>query len=170
MAVTRSVNKAIAAVQGLAADFAHKINELAQYLRGLVTSQAPDWMDRVRGWTRWILERMRDLCQRLAWAVGCKRSSLANSGEMREAISSATEDALKAVHKAMQLTGNLIHEEDLYGDGLQQAEELYEVLEETAAKILELQYEIKTDDDKEVGEDKNDDEDDEPSPKMMRLS
>ena len=67
MAVTRSVNKAIAAVQGLAADFAHKINELAQYLRGLVTSQAPDWMDRVRGWTRWILERMRDLCQRLAW-------------------------------------------------------------------------------------------------------
>ena len=89
---------------------------------------------------------------------------------MREAISSATEDALKAVHKAMQLTGNLIHDEDLYGDGLQQAEELYEVLEETAAKILELQYEIKTDDDKEVGEDKNDDEDDEPSPKMMRLA
>ena len=140
-------------------DLADKIQELARYLKGLVTSQASDWMDRVRDWARWILEKVRELCQRLAWSAGCKRSSLANSSEMREASASAMEDVLRAVQTAMQLTSNLIHDEDLYGDDLQHTEELYDVLEDAEAKLMELQRLRE--------EERNDDA---PASKKMRFS
>ena len=138
MVVTRSVSKAIAAVQGLIPDF-------------------------------------EKLFRRLTCGAGCKRSLLANSSEMRKAYSSAAVDLLMAVEEARQQTGNLIHDKDLYGDGLQQAEELHEGLEEFATKIVELYCENKNIkiveiENKEVVEDKNDDEDDESSPKMMRLT
>ena len=128
MPFTRSNNKAVAAVQRLAVDLAEKIYELANYL-------ATHCLPYVWEWTRWILEKTRELCQRLAWSVGCKRSSLANSSEMRAASASAMEDVLRAVQTAMQLTGNLIYDEDLCGDALQYAEELYDVLEDAEAKL-----------------------------------
>ena len=163
MPFTRSNNKAVAAVQQLAVDFADKMQELARYLKDLVTSQAADWMERVREWTRWILQKVRELCQRLAWSVGCKRSLLANSSEMRAATASATESVLRAVQKAKLLTGNLIHDEDLngdylYGDDLQHAEKLHDVLEEAEAKLMELQR---------FGEGK--DNEDAPASKKMRF-
>ena len=160
MPFTRSNNKAVAAVQQLAVDFADKMQELARYLKDLVTSQAADWMERVREWTRWILQKVRELCQRLAWSVGCKRSLLANSSEMRAATASATESVLRAVQKAKLLTGNLIHDEDLCGDALQYAEELYDVLEDTAAKLMALQHAL-------PGEGK--DNEDAPASKKMRF-
>ena len=177
MPFTRSDNKAVAAVQRLAKDFADKIYELTDYLKDLVTSQDPDWMGRIREWMRWILEKMREFCQRLTWAVGCKRSSLAKSSEMTEASSSAKEDVLKAVEKATHLTADLIHDEDLYGEDLMHAEELYEALEDMKAKILELKDGNQEEEDsEEPGEEKSDeneggmDDPDAPAPKKMRLT
>ena len=138
--------EAVAAIQQLAVDFADKMQELALYLKGLVTSQASNWMERIREWARWILEKMRELYQRLAWSVlllyypwsvGCNSSF---SSEMRAASASATESVLRAVQKAMLLTVNLIHDEDLYGDDLQHVEKLYDVLEDAEAKLTELQH------------------------------
>ena len=76
MPFTRSNNRAVAAVQQLAVDFVDKMQELARYLKELVTSQASNWMERIREWARWILEKAKELCQRLAWSVRCKRSLL----------------------------------------------------------------------------------------------
>ena len=160
MPFTRSNNKAVVAVQQLAVDFVDKMQDLARYLKELVTSQAADCMERIREWARWILEKAKELCQRLAWSVGCKRSLLANSSEMRAATASATESVLRAVQKAKLLTGNLIHDEDLCGDALQYAEELYDVLEDTAAKLMALQNTL-------PGEGK--DNEDAPASKKMRF-
>ena len=68
MPFTRSNNKAVAAVQRLAVDLADKIYELANYL---ATHCLPPY---VWEWTRWILEKTRELCQRLTCEVGCKMS------------------------------------------------------------------------------------------------
>ena len=160
---TRSNNKAVAAVQRLAADLADKIYELAHYL-------TTHCLHYVWEWTRWILERMRELCQRLSLAVGCKRSSLANSSEMREASSSATEDVLKAVQRAMQLTSILIHDDDLCGDNLLHAEELHDVLEEAVAKLMELQRKMNNEDGSKAEEEENDNGEDAPASKKMRLT
>ena len=114
MPFTRS-NKAIAAIQRLAVDLAGKIYEQAHYLAGpLPHLPYLWWLNKLR----WILEETRELCQ-------------ANSSEMRMASSIATENILRAVLKAMQLTGNLIHNDDLHGlhgNNLQHAEELHDVL------------------------------------------
>ena len=171
MPFTRSDNNAVEAVQRLASDFATKMQELARYLRDLVTSQAADWMERIREWTRWILEKVGELCQRLALSVGCKRSSLPNSSEMRAASAAeVSEIVLRAVQAAKQLTGNLIHDEDLYGDDLKHAEELYDalvdvldaledVLEDAKAKLMEANAQH-------AGEEKNEDA---PATKKMRF-
>ena len=167
MPFTRSNNKAVAAVQRLAVDLADKIYELANYL-------ATHCLPYVWEWTRWILEKTRELCQRLTCEVGCKMSSnQANSSEMRMASSYATENILRAVLKAMQLTGNLIHSDDLHGlhgNNLQHAEELHDVLEEAVAKLMELQRKMKDEDGSVAGEEKNDDGEDAPASKKMRLS
>ena len=175
MPFTRSNNKAIAAVQRLAKDLADKIYELADYLKGLVTSQDPDWMGRIREWMRWILEKMREFCQRMAWAVGCKRSSLADSSEMTEASSSAKGDMLKALDMAKQRATILSYAEDLYGDDFMLGEELYEALEEVKAKVLELKDgNEETDDYEEEAEEEMPNEDDaemnSPAPKKMRFA
>ena len=156
MPFTRSNNKAVAAVQRVAVDLADKVYELANYL-------TTHYLHCVWEWTRWILEKTRELCQRLAWSVGCKRASLANSSEMRAASSYAVENVLRAVQTAMQLTGNLIHDDDLYGGDLQHAEELYDVLENAEAMLMELQRTIQD----EAGEEKKND--DAPASKKMRF-
>ena len=163
MKMSRKMSVRVAAVQQLAVDFVDNMQELAHYLKGLVTSQAANWMERIREWARWILEKVKELCQRLAWSVGCKRSLLANSSEMRAATASATESVLRVVQKAKLLTGNLIHDEDLngdylYGDDLQHAEKLHDVLEDAEAKLMELQR---------FGEGK--DNEDAPASKKMRF-
>ena len=109
------------------------MQELACYLKGLVTSQASNWMERVRQW----VSKVRELCQRLAWSIECMRSSLAR--RMRAETASATESALRAVQKAMLLFNNLIHDEDLYGDDLHFAEKLHDGLEKAEAQLKELQ-------------------------------
>ena len=164
MPFTRSNNKAVAAVQQLAVDLADKIYELAHYL-------TTHCLPYVWEWTRWILEKTRELCQRLTCEVGFKMSFLAaNSSEMRTASSYATENVLRAVQKAMQLTGNLIHEDDLYGNNLQHAEELHDVLEDAVAKLMELQNKMKDEDGSVAGEEKNDNGEDAPASKKMRLT
>ena len=65
-----------------------------------------------------------------------------------------------AVQTAMQLTGNLIHDDDLYGGDLQHAEELYDVLEDAEAKLMALQHTL-------PGEGK--DNEDAPASKKMRF-
>ena len=144
MPFTRSNNRAVAAVQQLAVDLVEKMQELARYLKELVTSQASNWMECIREWARWILEKVRELDQRLFWSVvGCNtrfNMGLANSSEMRAALAATTESVLRAVQKAMLLTGNLIHDEDLYGDDLQHVEKLYDVLEDAEAKLMALQH------------------------------
>ena len=72
--------------------------------------------------------------------------------------------------KAMQLTGNLIHDDDLDGNNLQHAEELHDVLEEAVAKLMELQRKMKDEDGGVAGEEKNDNGEDGPASKKMRLS
>ena len=93
----------------------------------------------------------------------------ANSSEMRMASSYATENVLRSVQKAMQLTGNLIHGDDLCGDNLLHAEELHEVLKE-ASWLMELQRKMENEDDSVAGEEKNDNEEDAPASKKMRLT
>ena len=164
MPFTRSNNKAVAAVQRLAVDLADKIYELANYL-------ATHCLPYVWEWTRWILEKTRELCQRLTCQVKCKMSLIqANSSEMRMASSYATENVLRAVQKALQLTGNLIHDDDLDGNNLQHAEELHDVLEDAVARLMELQRKMKDEDGSVAGEEKNDDGEDAPASKKMRLS
>ena len=153
MPFTRSNNKAVAAVQHLGQEVACTITQLGEYLKGLVTSQDPDWMGRIREWMRWILEKMWEFCHLMAWAVGCTLcseaigddetalfcslgSSLAYSSEMTEASSSAKGDILKALDMAMQRATILSYAEDLYGDDFMLGEELYEVLEDVKAKVL----------------------------------
>ena len=164
MPFTRSNNKAVAAVQRLAMDLADKIYELANYL-------ATHYLPYVWEWTRWILEKTRELCQRLTCEVGCKMSFIRpNSSDMRMASSNATENVLRAVQKAMQLTGNLIHDDDLDGNNLQHAEELHDVLEDAVAKLMELQRKTNDEDGSVAGEEKNDGGEDAPASKKMRLS
>ena len=114
MPFTRSNNRAVAAVQQLAVDFVDKMLELACYLKGLVTSQASNWMERIREWqwARWILEKARELYQRL---------------ELRAASASARDSVLRAVWKARNLIRDL-HGDYLYGNDLQHAEKLHDVL------------------------------------------
>ena len=160
MPFTRSNNKAVAAVQQLAVDFVDKMLELACYLKGLVTSQASNWMERIREWARWILEKARELYQRLAWSVGCKMSSLAHSIELRAASAAARDSVLRAVWKARNLIRDL-HGDYLYGNDLQHAEKLHDVLvvlEDAEAKLMELQR---------FGEGK--DNEDAPASKKMRF-
>ena len=127
MPFTRS-NKTIAAIQRLAVDLADKIYELGHYLAGpLPHLPYLWWLNKLR----WILEETRELCQ-------------ANSSEM----SYATENILRAVLKAMQLTGNLIHNDDLHGlhgNNLQHAEELHDVLKDVVANLMEIQRKMKDD-------------------------
>ena len=152
MPFTRS-NKAIAAIQRLAVDLADKIYELAHYLAGpLPHLPYLWWLNKLR----WILEETRELCQ-------------ANSSEM----SYATENILRAVLKAMQLTGNLIHNDDLHGlhgNNLQHAEELHDVLKDAVANLMEIQRKMKDEDGSVAGEEKSDNGEDAPASKNMRLT
>ena len=111
-------------------------------------------------------------------SVASERSSLANSSEMRAASAAeVSEVVLRAVQAAKQLTGNLIHDEDLYGDDLEHALELYDaledvldalgmpwskadqVLEDAKAKLMEANAQH-------AGEEKNEDA---PASKKMRF-
>ena len=146
----------------MAVDLANKIIELTHYL-------TTHCLPYVWEWTRWILEKTRELCLRLT-CERCKMSFLeANSSEMRMASSYATENVLRSVQKAMQLTGNLIHGDDLCGDNLLHAEELHEVLKE-ASWLMELQRKMENEDDSVAGEEKNDNEEDAPTSMKMRLT
>ena len=78
------------------------MQELACYLKGLVTSQASNWMERIREWARWILEKPI-----APW--------------------DARDSVLRAVWKARNLIHNL-HGDYLYGNDLQHAEKLHDVL------------------------------------------
>ena len=121
---------------------------------------------------------MREFCQRMAWAVGCKRSSLADSSEMTEASSSAKGDISKALDMAKHRATILSHAEDLYGDDFMLGEELYEALEDVKAKLLELKDgNEETDDYEEEAEEEMPNEDDAemprpnfPAPKKMRFA
>ena len=132
MPLTRSV----AAAQRLGQDLADMIHRLGDYLKQVVTSQDPDWMKRIREWIRLILEKMREFYEKMAWAIGCKQSSLANSSELKEASSSAKEDIFKAVEMAMDMAGKRMDRSDelmfLGMDGI------YEDLDAVMAKILAL--------------------------------
>ena len=113
------------------------ITQLGDYVKGLVTSQDPDWMGRIKEWIRWILEKMRELYQRMALAIGCKRSSSGNSIEMTEATSSTKEEILKAVETAKYRATDLMY-------GVRAS--IYEVLEAVKAWILKLRTkEVDTD-------------------------
>lgn len=68
MPFTRSNNKAV--VQRLGQEVASTISRLGDYLTGLVTLEDPDCMGRIKEWNRWILEKMRELYQRMALAIG----------------------------------------------------------------------------------------------------
>ena len=52
MPLTRSYNKAIAAIQSMGQELKDRIIFLADYLKGLVTSEQPDWMNHIREWIR----------------------------------------------------------------------------------------------------------------------
>ena len=113
MPFTGSNYEAFAAVKCLADDIADKIHELAQYLNGspYFLCLPYDWLNNLR----WILQKtLKVLCQ-------------IHSSKMR--MASSTKNVLRAVFKAMQLTGNLIHNDDLHGlhgNNLQHAEELHD--------------------------------------------
>ena len=165
MPFTRSNNKAVATLQRLGQEVAGMIGQLGDYLKGLVTSQDPDWMGRIKGWIRWILEKMREFYQRMVLAIGCKRSSLANSSEIMEASSSAKEEILKAVETAKHWATNLMY-------GVRAS--IYEALEAVKAKIWELTKEEETEEVKEEEADEYDDEDEDsedegPAAKRIRL-
>ena len=130
MPLTRSYNKAIAAIQSMGQELKDRIIFLADYLKGLVTSEQPDWMNHIREWIRWILEKITEFCQRVAWAVGCRRSSLAKESDMIGVSSSAKESILKAVEMAKLQTMNVMY-------GIRAS--ISETLEAVKAKIKELE-------------------------------
>ena len=99
------------------------IGQLGDYLKGLETSQDPDWMGRIKEFIRWILERAREFYHRMQY-------SLANSSEMiTKASSSGKEEILKAVETTKHRATDL-----MYGARAS----IYEALEAVKAKILEL--------------------------------
>ena len=174
MPLTRSNNKTVAAVQHLGQEVACTITQLGEYLKGLATSQDPDWMGRIKEWIRWILEKMRQLYQRMALAIGCKRSSLGNSIQITEATASTKEEILKAVETAKHRATDLMY-------GVRAS--IYEVLETVKAWILKLrtkeedtkaEKEEETEAIKEEGNDENDaeagdSEDEGPADKKIKL-
>ena len=119
-----SYKKTVATVQRLGQEVASMIGQLGDYLKGLVTSQDPDWMGRVKEFIRWILEKMMEFYHRI-------RYSLANyKGKgLTKASSSAREEILKAVETTKQWATDLMY-------GVRAS--IYEVLEAVKAKILEL--------------------------------
>ena len=175
MPLTRSNNQAVAAVQHLGQDFADMIHRMGDYLKQVVTSQDPDWMGHIREWIRWILEKMREFYERMAWAIGCKQSSLASSSEMKEASSSAKENILKAVEMAKLWAMDLMY-------GVRAS--IYEALDAVKAKIQALNDTNESEEDEKTkeeeakeeepdegyeAEDDEDSEDDGPSAKRIRL-
>ena len=161
MPFTRSNKKAVATVatvQRLGQEVASMIGQLGDYLKGLVTSQDPDWMGRIKEMIRWILEKMREFYHRMQY-------SLANSSEMiTKASSSGKEEILKAVETTKHRATDLMY-------GVRAS--IYEALEAVKAKILELRIKEETVKEEETNEYDAEDEDSEdegpPAPKRIKL-
>ena len=119
MAVTRSYNNAVAATQRLGQEVARMITQLGEYVKGLVTSRDPDWMGRIKEWIRWILEKMRELYQRMRYAIT----------HPNETVTATKAEILGAVDTAKHQATDL-----MYGARAG----INEALEAVRAKILEL--------------------------------
>ena len=120
MVVTRSINNAaVANTQRLGQEVVRMITQLGEYVKGLVTSRDPDWMGRIKEWIRWILEKMRELYQRMRYAITHPNETVtATKAEIVWAVD-------RAKHQAMDL---------MYGARAG----INEALETVRAKILEL--------------------------------
>ena len=119
MAVTRSFNNAVATTQRLGQEVTRMITQLGEYVKGLVTSRDPDWMGRIKEWIRWILEKMRDLYQRMHYAIS----------HPNETVTATKAEILRAVDTAKHQLTDLMY-------GVRAA--INEALETVRAKILEL--------------------------------
>ena len=155
MAVTRSYNNAVAATQRLGQEVARMITQLGEYVKGLVTSQDPDWMGRIKDWIRWILEKMRELCQRMRHAIT----------HPNETVTATKSEILKAVDMAKHRATDL-----MYGARAG----INEALEAVRAKILELRVEEEETEAVKMEIDKNDandesSEDEGPAAKKIKL-
>ena len=155
MAVTRSYNNAVAATQRLGQEVARMITQLGEYVKGLVTSQDPDWMGRIKDWIRWILEKMRELCQRMRHAIT----------HPNETVTATKSEILKAVDMAKHRATDL-----MYGARAG----INEALEAVRAKILELKMKEEETEAVKMEIDKNDandesSEDEGPAAKKIKL-
>ena len=155
MAVTRSYNNAVAATQRLGQEVARMITQLGEYVKGLVASQDPDWMDRIKDWISWILEKMRELCQRMRHAIT----------HPNETVTATKSEILKAVDMAKHRATDL-----MYGARAG----INEALEAVRAKILELRVEEEETEAVKMEIDKNDandesSEDEGPAAKKIKL-
>ena len=158
MPLTRSYNKAVATIQTMGQDLVDRIICLADYLKGLVTSEHPDWMNHIRDYVRWILEKITAFCHRVAWALGCKKSSLAKEGDIMKVSSSAKEDILKAVEMAKLQTTNLMY-------GIKAS--ISETLEAVKTKIMGLKENNDTDEEESKEEEAKEEEDEDHEPPSL---
>ena len=119
------------------------IGQLGDYLKGLVTSQDPDWMGRIKELIRWILEKMMEFYDNsldLYHSMFTCTCTLhvhsmytwvdpIDTMPITKASSSAKEEILKAVETTKHWATDL-----MYGARAS----IYEALEAVKAKILEL--------------------------------
>ena len=99
------------------------IGQLGDYLKGLVTSQDPDWMGRIKELIRWILEKMMEFYHRMRYSPSWL------SEMIKECFLIKKEEILRAVETTKHWATDL-----MYGARAS----IYEALEAVKAKILEL--------------------------------
>ena len=139
MPFKRSKNRAINYLQVCGWSVVWELNYLRDHLKGLVTSENTGWWDSSAPGTAFLVSvavsvadtitSAKDFCHEMVKVVGCKRSSLALEW---------ANEVLHSLDRAVHMTMRLIHDEDLHGDDLIHAEDVYNRLEEIRPEILEV--------------------------------
>ena len=139
MPFKRSKNRAINYLQVCGWSVVWELNYLRDHLKGLVTSENTGWWDSSAPGTAFLVSvavsvadtitSAKDFCHEMVKVVGCKRSSLALEWANK---------VLQSLDSAVHMTMRLIHDEDLHGDDLIHAEDVYNRLEEIRPEILEV--------------------------------
>ena len=108
------------------------IGQLGDYLKGLVTSQDPDWMGRIKELIRWILEKMMEFYDNsldFYHSMYFYGVDPIDPMPITKASSSAKEEILKAVETTKHWATDLMY-------GVRAS--IYEALESVEAKVLTL--------------------------------
>ena len=131
-------DKRRATIQHMGRELVALISSLADYLKELLTSEHPDWMNHIREYNGSILEKLSEFCSLLELARPLRETAIRGeiaaielAWAVRESdmISSVEEDILKAVEITKLQTSNIMY-------GIKAS--ILETLETVEAKMREL--------------------------------